>query len=935
MAELTTRTVEIFYGGQWHDITADTKEEDPAQTTRGIANEGGSADAGSLGLTLWNGESNVNPAVSNRYATRNPLSDLFGLIGPNTPVRLSAGLVGDTPTVRTVQEVASWPPRWDVSERDRWVPLQAAGVLRRLGVASSPVQSALRRYFLAMRERLHAYLPLEDGTDTRRTTNLVPSQTGIAYVAPRPEFAQDATLLGSDPLPEWPVSGYFGWGTGGSVAPHGPPWAVYVVFRAPAGSGECWLCEWKTDGEDTDWSLKISSGGKLQVVTDNDGATGVTHTSTAANVDDGEWQLGGVVVYNDPDSPGTQIVELLARGSWEAFASGAPVGRVTRIRPRPLFASPSGKDPVGLGHMAVASDPNHFKLIQPTFDLAPGVVSPIEGWAGETALDRTERLCLDEGLSLTFGARVAVDTFDRTESSGWGTGWTTSGGDAADYAVSPGEATIDVDTLESGRECILAVSVQDFDKTVLVRVADVLTGGPGDLMFAAIVARALDANNRYSFSGRFFTGGTVSGSISATVGGIATLLALTGVDGSVAYDDTTVIAIRAQGRGSVLRMKLWDAAGPQPSNWSGEAVDSSLLAAGAVGVRTSLTAGITNTLPVTLAVSGVSVGTAPESAMMGPQQPGEFLGVLGECAKVEAAGSRAPILVEQQAAAGLHFNALTSLYLPRTADLTLDWAEAHVSPPFEVTPDDFGLANDVTAGRPDGGEHRTVITTGPRGVTSAGRVAKRELFEVASDVQLASVSGWWAWHGTWDEDRYPTIRINMRSLSLRADGAALLAAVQALTEGALIVIANPPAGMPAEQIEQIVLGITETITVDEWLIDLHTTAARPFLVAVIGDQTYGITGSDSTTLGEALDTTETGVDIDCGAGDDWVHEGVDYDIKIGGERMTVTAAGAASGAFPNRTQTLTVVRSVNGIVKAHATAAPVEMWHQTVIGPWG
>jgi hypothetical protein len=252
-----------------------------------------------------------------------------------------------------------------------------------------------------------------------------------------------------------------------------------------------------------------------------------------------------------------------------------------------------------------------------------------------------------------------------------------------------------------------------------------------------------------------------------------------------------------------------------------------------------------------------------------------------------------------------------------------------------VTPDDFGLANDVTAARPDGGEHRTVITTGPRGVDAAGRVAKQETFEVASDPQLGLVSGWWAWHGTWDEDRYPTIRINLRSLSLRTDGPALVAAVQALAEGDLVVITNPPAGMPAEQIEQIVLGITETITVDEWLVDLHTAAARPFLVAVIGDQTYGITGSDSTTLGEALDTTETGVDIDCGAGADWVHEGVDYDIKVGGERMTVTAIGSATGTFPNRTQTLTVTRSVNGIVKAHATAAPVEMWHQTVIGPWG
>jgi hypothetical protein len=622
----------------------------------------------------------------------------------------------------------------------------------------------------------------------------------------------------------------------------------------------------------------------------------------------------------------------------EGFASGAVVGRVLRIRPRPMFASPSGKEAIGLGHAVVMADPFDVILRRTLLDLADSAVTPLDGWTGEPALDRTDRLCLAEGVDLSSGVLVAADEFGRTESSGWdeadeGGTWSHDGGDLADYTVTPGEALVDIDTLDSGRQSTLAANQQDVDETVLFRATELVTGTGGE-MAAVVVARVLDANNRVNFSTRWFPSGVVTGAISVVVAGTPTLLALT-AGTQVAYDDTTVVAVRAQARGNLLRMKLWDVTAPQPALWSVQATDNSLVAAGAVGVRASLNASATNTLPVTLAVRSFAASTAPESAPLGAQPVGEFLDVLADAVKVEAAGSRAPVLVEQREAAGLRFNTLTSLYLPRTADLTLDWDEAHVSPPFDGEPDDLGMANDVTAKRTRGGSYRVVIPDGPRGTVKAGTVAREEDYGTMSDLLLPAIAGWWSWHGTHDEDRYPVIRVNLRSLSLRTNGAALVAAVQSLDPGALVVIQNPPDDMPGEQVEQIVLGITETITADEWTIDLHTTAARPFLVAKVGDATYGITGSDSTTLDEALDTTETGVDIDCGAGADWVHEGADYDIQIGGERMTVTAAGAASGTFPARTQTLTVTRSVNGIVKTHASGAQVHMWHRTVIGPWG
>jgi hypothetical protein len=48
---------------------------------------------------------------------------------------------------------------------------------------------------------------------------------------------------------------------------------------------------------------------------------------------------------------------------------------------------------------------------------------------------------------------------------------------------------------------------------------------------------------------------------------------------------------------------------------------------------------------------------------------------------------------------------------------------------------------------------------------------------------------------------------------------------------------------------------------------------------------------------------------------------------IGGERMTVTAVTGSSSP-----QTLTVTRSVNGVVKSHATGVPVVLADPNYLG---
>jgi hypothetical protein len=80
---------------------------------------------------------------------------------------------------------------------------------------------------------------------------------------------------------------------------------------------------------------------------------------------------------------------------------------------------------------------------------------------------------------------------------------------------------------------------------------------------------------------------------------------------------------------------------------------------------------------------------------------------------------------------------------------------------------------------------------------------------------------------------------------------------------------------------------------------------------------------------ESLSNIETDIDITPPPGFAWGHGSGDYDIVIGGEVMTVTAVSALSGG----TQTMTVVRSVNGINKPHVTGLEVALYDPCYYAP--
>lgn len=317
-----------------------------------------------------------------------------------------------------------------------------------------------------------------------------------------------------------------------------------------------------------------------------------------------------------------------------------------------------------------------------------------------------------------------------------------------------------------------------------------------------------------------------------------------------------------------------------------------------------------------------SVTSVKEEVLLGPQFPGKLVDILRE---IRATGQG--FLYESRQSNDYVYRTIGSAYNQEAA-LELDYAATEVAPNLEPTEDDQNTANDVVANRRGGGEVRLIRTSGPMGVDEVGRYDVSTSPNVAGDGNLLVNQARWRLHlGTVDEPRYPQIVVDLDA------NPELASAAGGLDVGDRIIILNPPDWLPPELISQLILGYTETIESHRRKITFNCTPESPYHIAEVEHTDYSILGSGAATVQNAgLSETDTNWTIALNEGAEFVHE-VDFDILVGGERMTVQAVDSPTGTFPNQLQQLTsVVRSVNGIVKSHPDGTRVELFHKSYIG---
>lgn len=310
---------------------------------------------------------------------------------------------------------------------------------------------------------------------------------------------------------------------------------------------------------------------------------------------------------------------------------------------------------------------------------------------------------------------------------------------------------------------------------------------------------------------------------------------------------------------------------------------------------------------------GISITVEPGAGEpLGPQKLGQVLDV----ARAAEAGG---LGVLYETGAGYAYRPRRARY-NRPVDMTLSMgATGDISDAPQPATQDLRIRNFWKVTR-DGGSSAT--DSDPAHIARYGRRPDTATIGIYTDGRLLDHASWRVHLGTWGEMRWPQLVIDL------TDRPTQLAAWRGRPFGARITVTGIPAQGPIGQsLDLIVEGWSQEISSHGWRVTVNCSPAKPWDVGVYGTSRYD---SATTTTAGTLPTGtigQTGVSLPISTTNRrevWSTTATPYGWVISGEQVTVTAMTAASGTGPY-TQTATITRGANGLVKAHAAGEPVRL----------
>jgi hypothetical protein len=885
--------LELYYGGAWHDITADLSDGG-VQITRGRSAEGQEIDPAQMSCLLSN--------ATGTYSPRHPSSALYGLVGRNTPIRfwVEAG------QVRARQ----------ASTSDSWSCPDSAGVS-----VTGDIDLRVDLDLDSWRPPNSVYI----GVVKNLSYGLYLGSDGRVVIT----WSSDGVNM----LTMWSSQALMG-GTVGRKAVR----ATLDVNNGASGRTARFYYSDTISGTWTQLGSDVVAAGTTSIV--NNTAALTTGTSSAAGVTSVYGMqvrngIGGTVVAS-PDftaqvSGATSFTD--GQGNTWTPSGTATVssrhyrftGEVTTwptrwtIRGNPYVPIEcSGvKRRLGQGVAPVVSPMRRAVLADVTglvgywpledaagsTSLRSGIGGTPAGVSGAPALSSYEGFVASDPLPILGAGRIVCTLPAHTASGFSQVRWlgmvqagTTDGLILARIAYTGGTlGRIDVryDTASGGGFTLIGYN------TAGSSVGSVgLVGMDNDLLRLSV---ELDQN------GANIDAGLVSYEVGASVG-FSSTGTLTGVTigravqvtinpGNSAFTDCSVGHVTVE----TAITSLFDMSVSMLTGWLGEQAD----------VRVARLGGENG---VTVAV----IGAGGDAVPLGVQRRAALLELLQDASDADQG-----MLYEPRGSGGLAYRTRESL-CSQPEGVSITYSD-NLLLPFEPIDDDQRTRNKVTVTR-DGGASATVeITEGPLNTSDptddpdgVGVYEETATLSLAADSQPANHASWRAHVGTVNEARWPTIGINLAHPVFLANPA-LTRQILDLDLGDRIVVTDLPSWLPPVDVDQIVQGYTEEITPTDYRLTLNCVPASPYRVGVWGDPEFRWSGA-GTVLAEDLTTTETIVDITPPAGTLWTVADGSYQLLVGGEVVTCTAV---TGSGPG--QTMTWARSVNGVVKTHLTGAPVDL----------
>ncbi|AZM54171.1 hypothetical protein DMA15_17660 [Streptomyces sp. WAC 01529] len=390
---------ELLIGGTWVDISAHVLNRQTVQV--------------SWGRTDWSSQvshSKCPLAINNRdgrYSDDNPHSPYYGLLGQNTPIRQTVTTPAGLEVYRFHMEVPEWPQRWDLSGRDVYVPIECAGILRRLGQGAKPLRDSLRRHI--DRGRPLAYWPLTDGEDARHGTEIIQGSQPMRAIGEAGSFYQGQPNWGKGSLAPWlePVV-ELPQETIGLITAYVPPrtvtaWSVDHVLSSPGPGNVTQLNVFDNGARSStvpqvEWDVvEWGSGGfnevQLRIVERLEDSSSTALLATVSNpgiYDGGAHHVRLTVAANGSGLAWTLYIDGVSVASGTRATGFQPVGRIT-YRWGTVEGGGVKTSPVGLGHLT------YWDQNAPA---AAATWRAVQGHVRELAGRRIERLCAEHGVTL-------------------------------------------------------------------------------------------------------------------------------------------------------------------------------------------------------------------------------------------------------------------------------------------------------------------------------------------------------------------------------------------------------------------------------------------------------------------------------------------------------------------------------------------------------
>lgn len=312
-------------------------------------------------------------------------------------------------------EVANWPQRWDTSGKDVYVPVECAGVMRRLGQGTTPIKSAMYRYYTSTAGIYmspsagggaygpyypKAYWPMEDNVNSTQFLQAMSGQRNARVSKGTPTFANYTGFNASSAIPNMKsgstvVAPVVGASSGGG--------AVEFIISAPSGitngavimnialSGTNRTVEVSYPATDT-WLMRSLDVDGTQLAT-----SGNFTVPTAGKLNHVLIRMQGTSVRFDYEEQSSLPTYTSSAGVLSLTATAGANTGVT-INPNGTMTD------VYMGHLAVFDGTASAGLVYGTNSVlysnsSLALYSPLSAYRGETSGSRARRLATEQGLS--------------------------------------------------------------------------------------------------------------------------------------------------------------------------------------------------------------------------------------------------------------------------------------------------------------------------------------------------------------------------------------------------------------------------------------------------------------------------------------------------------------------------------------------------------